>query len=56
MWLNELHGDYLAHDRFAEDRRQAAREALVAERLATSRVGPWRRLAAGVARVVRLLL
>ena len=55
MWLNELHGDYLAYDRLAERRTQAARAALVAERRRTRRDGRLRWLAGGVARAVRLL-
>ena len=31
MWVNELHADYLAHDRLAEARAHAARQAIVAE-------------------------
>ena len=31
MWANEMHGDYLAHDRLAEARATAARRAIVAE-------------------------
>jgi hypothetical protein len=55
VWLNELHGDYLAYDRLAERRTQAARAALVAERRRTRRDGRLRWLAGGVARAVRLL-
>jgi hypothetical protein len=31
VWANEMHADYLAHDRLAEARAQAARQAIVAE-------------------------
>ena len=31
VWTNEMHADYLAHDRLAEARAQAARQALLAE-------------------------
>ena len=31
VWANEMHADYLAHDRLAEVRAQAARRAIVAE-------------------------
>ena len=31
VWTNEMHADYLAHDRLAEARAQAARQAIVAE-------------------------
>ena len=31
VWLNEMHADYLAHDRLAEARAHAARQAIVAE-------------------------
>jgi len=31
VWVNEMHADYLAHDRLAEARAQAARQAIVAE-------------------------
>jgi hypothetical protein len=31
VWINEMHADYLAHDRLAEARARAARFALVAE-------------------------
>ena len=31
MWVNELHADYLAHDRLAEARAHAARQAIVTE-------------------------
>jgi len=50
-WL----GDYLAYDRLAERRTQAARAALVAEHRRTRSGGRLRWLAAGVARAVRLL-
>jgi hypothetical protein len=55
VWLNELHGDYLAYDRLAERRTQAARAALVAEhrRVRGGRRLQW--LAGGLARAVRLL-
>jgi hypothetical protein len=31
VWANEMHADYLAHDRLAEARAHAARQAIVAE-------------------------
>ena len=31
VWTNEMHADYLAHDRLAEARALAARQAIVAE-------------------------
>jgi hypothetical protein len=31
VWINEMHADYLAHDRLAEARALAARQAIVAE-------------------------
>jgi hypothetical protein len=31
VWTNEMHADYLAHDRLAEARAHAARQAIVAE-------------------------
>jgi hypothetical protein len=31
VWVNEMHADYLAHDRLAEARAQAAHHAIVAE-------------------------
>ena len=31
VWANEMHADYIAHDRLAEVRAQAARQAIVAE-------------------------
>jgi hypothetical protein len=31
MWVNEMHADYLAHDRLSEARAHAARQAIVAE-------------------------
>ncbi len=31
VWINEMHADYLAHDRLAEARARAARQTLVAE-------------------------
>jgi len=31
MWANEMHADYLAHDRLAEARAHAARQAIVTE-------------------------
>ena len=31
VWTNEMHADYLAHDRLAEARAQAARHAILAE-------------------------
>jgi len=55
VWLNELHGDYLAYDRLAERRAQAARAALVAEHRRGRGGGRLRWLAGGLARVVRLL-
>jgi hypothetical protein len=31
VWTNEMHADYLAHDRLSEARAYAARRAIVAE-------------------------
>ena len=31
VWTNEMHADYLAHDRLSEARAHAARQAIVAE-------------------------
>ena len=31
VWTNEMHADYLAHDRLAQARAHAARQAIVAE-------------------------
>ena len=31
MWVNEMHADYLAHDRLSEARAHASRQAIVAE-------------------------
>jgi hypothetical protein len=31
VWANEMHADYLAHDRLAEARAHAARQRIVAE-------------------------
>ena len=56
VWLNELHGDYLAYDRLEERRARAARAALVAHGRGTPPGGRCQRLAGGVARVLRLLL
>jgi hypothetical protein len=53
---NEPHGDFLACDRLDERRAGAARRALVAASGAGRDGGPWRRLAARVTRLVRLLL
>jgi len=54
--LNELHGDYLAHERLAERRARAAREALISTARPSSPAGRLRRLVNGVARAVSRLL
>ena len=54
--LNELHGDYLAHERLAERRARAAREALISAARRPPPAGRLQRLVGGVARVVMSLL